>query len=77
MAREREVVKILEISKCTDKYRCCQCCGNEIRDKERQKNLVDDNIIHELCFGKNKQSVTVALCNTCLNEFAEKLWEYL
>lgn len=73
----REVVKILEISRCTDKYRRCNCCGNEIRDKERRQNLVDDNIIHELCFGKDNQSTTIVLCNDCLNEFAEKLWEYL
>lgn len=73
----REVVKILEIGRCADKYRRCNCCGNETRDKERRQNLVDDNIIHELSFGKDKQSITVALCNACLNEFAEKLWEYL
>lgn len=73
----KEIVKILEIGRCTDRYSRCNVCGNEIHDREHRQNLVDDNIIHELSFGKNRQSITVVLCNTCLNEFAEKLWEYL
>lgn len=72
----REVIKILNICRCKDKHRDCNVCGNKIHRKNQQE-LVNGTIIHEISFGKNNQSITVAICDNCLNEFADKLWKYL
>ena len=69
--------RILKIERSTDKYRQCNVCGNDVNDHECNQQLVDDNIMHELRFGKDHHSITVCLCNRCLNDFAEKLWEYM
>lgn len=69
--------RILKVERSTDKCRQCNVCGNDINDHERNQQLVDDNIMHELSFGKNHYSTTICLCNRCLNDFAEKLWEYM
>lgn len=62
--------KILEISRCKDKHRSCNVCGNEIH-KGRC------HVVHELNFGKNNQNISIAICSDCLNEFADNLWKYL
>ena len=69
--------RILKVARSTDKYRLCNVCGNSINDHECNQQLVGDNIMHELSFGKNNNSTTICLCNRCLNDFAEKLWEYI
>ena len=68
---------IIRIEESDDKYRYCNVCNQQVNEKERAQNLVDDNKMHEMSFGRNNHCTTICLCTKCLNIFAEKLWEYL
>lgn len=59
--------RILEIVPQPDKYLSCNICKHP---KTKGK-------YSELCFGKDNSTITIRLCDRCLNDFAEVLWKYL
>lgn len=58
---------IIDLKECEDRYLSCNCCFN--KDQAAK--------VHELRFGRNNNSISIRMCNSCLNEFAERLWKYL
>lgn len=59
--------KILTVHKSNDRYRHCNvCCSHD-----------EKKVVNELMFGHDGQSISVMICDKCLSEFADKLWEYL
>lgn len=68
--------RILSIKPERDIYRRCNCCGRQIEEESRGC-LEDSEALHELSFGKNNQAMNICLCQQCLNDFAEMLWEYM
>ena len=63
----KKVSKILEIEE-TNEICSCNICSKSYAEVEK---------IHELRFGMNNHGNVIFMCPECLNEFADKLWEYL
>ena len=60
------VQPILEIKRVRSRY--CNSCGYK-SDKGVLAN--------EVMIGMNNRSVASILCDDCLNQFSDKLWQYL
>lgn len=60
--RER---RIMEIELTNEKYRSCNVCRRHKGPKR------------ELRLGCNNQSVSMCICEKCLAELGDKIWEYL
>lgn len=61
-----KVERIISLTRMDERY-CNVCCRHTDEKKP----------VNELRFGHNNQSMTVMLCDECLSDFADKLWEYL
>ena len=68
--------KILMIEESKSKYRYCNVCHKQLFES-KAGNLMDDNRMHELSFGRDHHSTTICLCSECLVEFSDNLWQYL
>ena len=61
------VQPILEIKR-TKERRYCNVCAKHTDNKQP---------VNEIMFGYNNSSISVILCDDCLNQFSDKLWQYL
>ena len=61
------VQPILEIKR-TKERRYCNVCAKHTDNKQP---------VNEIMFGYNNSSISVILCDDCLNQFSDKLWKYL
>ena len=59
-------VKRIKIRCLNVKHLTCNCCK-----KEGEKQL------NEVVFGADKEHIVAHLCNDCLNELADVMWEFL
>ena len=50
------------------KERFCNICGRHTREKCQ---------VNEIVLGRNNQSLSVVMCDKCLDKFADVLWGYL
>ena len=60
------VQPILKIKRTKERY--CNVCTKHTDSKQP---------VNELLFGYNNSSISVILCDDCLNQFSDKLWKYL
>lgn len=60
------VQPILEIKRTKERY--CNVCAKHADNKQP---------VNEILFGCNNSSISVILCDDCLNQFSDKLWQYL
>ena len=61
-----EIKRTLEIKRTKERY--CNVCSKYTDDKQPA---------NEIRLGCNNSSVSAILCDDCLNQFSDKLWQYL
>lgn len=65
--QKSEDTRIIEIVPHPDKYLSCNICRTP-NNKEG---------FHEISLGKDNNSLSIRMCDRCLNDFADKLWQYM
>lgn len=68
--------KVLKVEISKDRYCSCNACHKRVSPKEKDANYAVTEM-YDLQFGSEGYTVVVRLCNECLNEFADKLWNFL
>lgn len=71
-----KIKKVLKVEISRDKHCSCNVCCKRVSEKETNKDYVAEEM-YDLYFGKENFCTVIRLCNECLNEFADILWNFL
>lgn len=72
----QEKKKVLKVEVSEDRYCSCNVCCKRVSSKEKNEAYKVEEM-YDLSFGKENLTTVIRLCNGCLSEFAEILWQFL
>lgn len=71
-----EVKKVLKVEISKDRYCSCNVCYKRVSEKEKEKFIIAEQM-YDVELGSERHTTVIRLCNECLNEFADVLWQRL
>ena len=68
--------KVLKVGISRDRSCSCNACYKRVSETEENKSVIAKEM-YDITLGSSRHVSVVRLCDECLNEFADILWQFL